>query len=81
MNEIASPLSYFVLQRRQQMGDLHQMPSDTAHRLHRVKGYRAFIADVDEIGDCARPTIEPARSSGLDLSLSPLMPFVNGKER
>lgn len=80
MSPIASDLSYFVLQRRKQMGDLHQMPGDTAHRLHRVKGYRAFIADVDE-GDCARPNIQPARSSGLDLSLSPILPMLPGRER
>lgn len=82
MREIASPLSLQVLQRRKQMGDLHQMPGDCSYgRLRAVKGYRQFIADPDMGGDEAQPGISTPRASTLDLSLSPLMPFVNAKER
>jgi hypothetical protein len=62
-------------------GQLNSSHCDnTARNLYRVTGYRAFIPDVDE-GDCARPNLEAGRCSALDLSLTPIVAFVNGKER
>lgn len=54
---IASDLSYFVLKARRDRGEMVPGPLDLNHqRLHRVSGYRAFIADVDEDGDRAQPS-------------------------
>lgn len=58
---IASDLSYEVLQRRYLRGELHAGAFDSTNRkLHRVSGYREFIADVDDTGDRAIPVDERA---------------------
>lgn len=45
------------------------------------QGGGEVIADIDECGDEARPTLRSARASTLDLSLTPILPFLRGTER
>ncbi len=51
---VASDLSYECFQLRRLRGELGPCALDSTHRnLHKVSGYRAFIADADDTGDRA----------------------------
>jgi hypothetical protein len=53
---IASDRSYEVFQLRRLRGELGAQSFDNSHlRLHKVSGYRQFIPDVEDSGDCANP--------------------------
>jgi len=59
---IASDLSYLVLQKRRERGEIGPGGFDRNHQpLYPIAacGYRRFIADVDEIGDTSDP--QPSR--------------------
>jgi hypothetical protein len=56
---IASDRSYEVFQMRRLKGELGAQSFDNSHlRLHKVSGYRAFIADAEDTGDRLRPNAD-----------------------
>jgi hypothetical protein len=55
-HDIATPYTQQVLELRRLRGEQAPCALDSQHRrLYGVSGFRQFIADVDEIGDRARP--------------------------
>jgi len=57
--DIASDLSYQVLQLRRFRGEDGPCRLDSQHRrFYDVGDFRDFIADVDEFGDRARPGVD-----------------------
>jgi hypothetical protein len=61
--DIASDLSYEVLQERRRLRELSTPRLDSVNcSLYGIGDYRDFIADVDEFGDRARPELDRGRS-------------------
>lgn len=75
---IASDLSYECLQLRRLRGELGPCALDSTNQvLHAFPSVlvqrEAFVVDRLDTGDCARPNLQPARASVLDLSLTPIV--------